>query len=104
MAETATTDKVAEMKTSKGTIVIRFFPDVAPGHVKNFLECVNTRNPNTNASVEIGAHIAKFSALGNIAYRTGKKLVWDGSQFTNDEEANKYLLPSYREPWKLPTI
>lgn len=38
MAETATTDKVAEMKTSKGTIVIRFFPDVAPGHVKNFLE------------------------------------------------------------------
>jgi len=38
MAETTTTDKVAEMKTSKGTIVIRFFPDVAPNHVKNFLE------------------------------------------------------------------
>jgi len=38
MAETATTSQVVEMKTSKGTIVIRFFPDVAPGHVKNFLE------------------------------------------------------------------
>lgn len=73
-------------------------------HVKNFLECVKTRNPNTNASVEIGAHIAKFSQLGNIAYRSGKKLVWDGAKFTNDEEANKYLIPSYREPWKLPTI
>ncbi|NEW84650.1 MAG: gfo/Idh/MocA family oxidoreductase, partial [Mariniphaga sp.] len=48
--------------------------------------------------------IAKFSALGNIAYRTGKKLVWDGVKFTNDEEANKYLIPSYREPWKLPTV
>ena len=73
-------------------------------HVKNFLDCVKSRNPNTNASVEIGAHIAKFSHLGNIAYRSGKKLVWDGARFTNDEEANKYLIPSYREPWKLPTI
>ncbi|MEI6140548.1 MAG: Gfo/Idh/MocA family oxidoreductase [Mariniphaga sp.] len=73
-------------------------------HVKNFLDCVKSRNPNTNASVEIGAHIAKFSQLGNIAYRSGKKLVWDGAKFTNDADANKYLIPSYREPWKLPTI
>jgi hypothetical protein len=73
-------------------------------HVKNFLECRKNRNPNTNASVEIGAHIAKFSHLGNIAYRSGKKLVWDGSRFTNDDEVNKYLIPSYRAPWKLPTI
>ena len=73
-------------------------------HVKNFLDCVKSRNPNTNASVEIGAHIAKFSQLGNIAYRSGKKLVWDGAKFTNDADANKYLIPSYRAPWKLPTI
>ena len=73
-------------------------------HVKNFLECIKSRNTNTNASVEIGAHIAKFSQLGNIAYRSGKKLVWDGAKFTNDVDANRYLIPSYREPWKLPTI
>jgi predicted dehydrogenase len=73
-------------------------------HVTNFLECINSRNPNTNASVEIGAHIAKFSAIGNIAYRTGKKLVWNGSKFTNDEEANSYLIPSYRTPWTLPKV
>lgn len=73
-------------------------------HVTNFLECINSRNPNTNASVEIGAHIAKFSAIGNIAYRTGKKLVWNGSKFTNDEEANSYLIPSYRAPWTLPKV
>lgn len=71
-------------------------------HVKNFLDCAKKHDRNTNASVEIGAHIAKFSHLGNIAYRTGKKLVWDGSRFTNDEEANKFLVPNYREPWKLP--
>jgi peptidyl-prolyl cis-trans isomerase B (cyclophilin B) len=31
-------DKVAELNTSKGKITIRFFPDVAPNHVKNFID------------------------------------------------------------------
>ena len=73
-------------------------------HVRNHLDCISKRDPNTHASIEIGAHIAKFSAVGNIAYRTGKKLIWDGSRFTNDEDANSYLVPSYREPWILPKV
>jgi predicted dehydrogenase len=73
-------------------------------HVNNHLDCIKSRNQNTNASIEIGAHIAKFSSLGNIAHRTGKKLVWDGTKFTNDEDANKYLVPYYRDPWKLPQV
>jgi predicted dehydrogenase len=73
-------------------------------HVQNHLDCIKSRNPKTNASIEIGAHIAKFSALGNIAYRTGKKLVWDGKKFTNDTEANNFLVPNYRDPWKLPVV
>jgi cyclophilin family peptidyl-prolyl cis-trans isomerase len=31
-------DKVAEIHTSAGEIDIRFFPDVAPNHVKNFID------------------------------------------------------------------
>jgi len=31
-------DKVAELHTSEGEIDIRFFPDVAPNHVKNFID------------------------------------------------------------------
>jgi cyclophilin family peptidyl-prolyl cis-trans isomerase len=31
-------DKVAELHTSSGQIDIRFFPDVAPNHVKNFID------------------------------------------------------------------
>jgi predicted dehydrogenase len=73
-------------------------------NVKNHLDCIASRNQNTTVNTEIGAHIAKFSALGNIAYRTGKKLVWDGTKFTNDTDANTYLIPSYREPWKLPKV
>ena len=72
-------------------------------HVKNHLECIKSRNPNCNASIQIGAHIAKFAHLGNIAYRTGKKLTWDGKTF-HDAEADTYLCKTYREPWKLPQI
>ncbi len=72
-------------------------------HVKNHLECIKSRNRNCNASVEIGAHIAKFSQLGNIAYRTGKKLSWDGKSF-HDTEADKLLCKEYRAPWELPKI
>ncbi|MDR0757003.1 MAG: Gfo/Idh/MocA family oxidoreductase [Tannerella sp.] len=72
-------------------------------HVKNHLECIRTRNRNCNASIEIGAHIAKFSQLGNIAYRTGKKLTWDGKSF-HDSEADRYLTKEYRAPWTFPKV
>ena len=72
-------------------------------HAKNHLECIKSRNRNCNASVEIGAHIAKFSQLGNIAYCTGKKLSWDGKSF-HDTEADKLLCKEYRAPWELPNI
>lgn len=72
-------------------------------HVKNHLECIKSRNPNCHASIETGAHIAKFSQLGNIAYRTGKKLSWDGKSF-NDAVADAYLCKEYRAPWELPQI
>ena len=72
-------------------------------HAKNHLACIKTRNRNCNASVEIGAHIAKFSQLGNITYRTGKKLSWDGTSF-HDAEADRYLCKIYRTPWELPKV
>jgi len=97
-------ENVKNVQRMEAVPLIKGTGDGLKNHVKNFLECRLSRNPNTNASVEIAAHIAKFSQLGNIAYRSGKKLVWDGTKFTNDEDVNKYLIPSYREPWKLPTV
>jgi cyclophilin family peptidyl-prolyl cis-trans isomerase len=32
------TDKVAELHTTAGDIAVRFFPDVAPNHVRNFID------------------------------------------------------------------
>ncbi|MBN2273114.1 MAG: Gfo/Idh/MocA family oxidoreductase [Bacteroidales bacterium] len=72
-------------------------------HIRNFLDCMQTRN-NPNASVEIGAHIARIAHLGNIAYRTGRKIYWDADtlDIVNDEDAGRLLVPEYREPWQLP--
>ena len=73
-------------------------------HVKNHLECIKNRTPaKCAANIHIGAHIAKFAHLGNIAYRTGKKLTWDGKSF-HDREADSYLCKEYRKPWKLPKL
>ncbi len=75
----------------------------AANHVRDFLDCIKTRK-KTRASIEVGKDIAILAHLGNIAYRTGSKLNWDHSkkEFTNNDEANKYVWPQYRAPWSLP--
>ncbi len=74
-------------------------------HVQNFLECIKTRE-KPKADIEIGAHIARFAHLGNIAYKTGRKLYWDGEKgkFTDDDKANEMVKAKYRGPWKLPSV
>lgn len=75
-------------------------------HVQNFFECIKNRSLTPNASIEIGAHVARVTLLGNIAFKTGRRLYWDHQkkQFINDNEANSYLTPEYRAPWTLPAV
>jgi len=74
-------------------------------HVKNFLECMKTRE-KPNANIEIGGHIARVAQLGNIALRTGHKIFWDGEkgEVIGDKEAAKLTRANYRAPWKVPTL
>ena len=37
------TEEVAVLTTTMGTIVLKFFPDVAPGHVENFKKLTNSK-------------------------------------------------------------
>ncbi|AWW00982.1 Gfo/Idh/MocA family protein [Arcticibacterium luteifluviistationis] len=71
-------------------------------HTKNFLECIKSRK-DPNCTIEMGRNAALVAHLGNIAYRTGKKLDWNDSKsiISNETDANKYLKPNYRAPWKL---
>ncbi|MDQ8006634.1 MAG: Gfo/Idh/MocA family oxidoreductase [Pedobacter sp.] len=75
-------------------------------HMENFVEAITRKDSSMlNAPIQVGANIAAFSQMGNIAYRTGKKLYWDRSKrrFT-DAEANKYLAAKYNNGYKLPSI
>lgn len=73
-------------------------------HMANFMEAIRRKDRSLlHAPIEAGAHIAIFSQMGNVAYRTGKKLYWDKAKrkFT-DKEANRYLAPEYHNGYKLP--
>jgi hypothetical protein len=69
-------------------------------HVKDFIECVRTRRKPV-ADVEAGHRASTVAHLGNIAYRTGRKLRWDPGkeQIVNDAEASKLLWRQPRPKW-----
>jgi predicted dehydrogenase len=71
-------------------------------HAKNFIECVRTRK-KPNAEVEVGHRATLIGHLGNIAYKTGRKLHWDPEKeiFTGDPEASRLLARVARKPWDL---
>ncbi|MDR0713856.1 MAG: Gfo/Idh/MocA family oxidoreductase [Bacteroidales bacterium] len=72
-------------------------------HIANFLQCVKTRNPNTACTIENGSLCAKYAQLGNIAAKVSETLVYDDKSGTfNRREADRYLRPAYRSPWKFP--
>jgi predicted dehydrogenase len=71
-------------------------------HVKNFLECMDSRNL-PKADVEIGHNSNIACHLGNMAYRLGRQIKWDvdKERVLNDSEAQKLVSSVYRAPWKL---
>jgi predicted dehydrogenase len=70
-------------------------------HTRNFYDCIKNRK-DPNCTIEMGRNAALVAHLGNIAYRTGKKLYWDAKEgVIADPEANAFLKTAYREPWKL---
>ncbi|WP_028296067.1 Gfo/Idh/MocA family protein [Olivibacter sitiensis] len=73
-------------------------------HMQNFVDAIRQKDGGLlNAPIEAGARIAILSQMGNIAYRTGKKLFWDnaGRKFT-DKKANSYLMAAYHNGYKMP--
>ena len=74
-------------------------------HFQNFIDCVRSRNRgNLNCEVEQGHLSTSLCHLANIAFRTGRKLIFDPKteSFPNDLEANQYLTRQYREPFVVP--
>jgi predicted dehydrogenase len=73
-------------------------------HTANFLECLSDNTPaKLNASIDIGRNVALVAQMGNIAYRSGEKVVWDyNKQQFNTAKANAIITPVYNNGWTLP--
>lgn len=76
-------------------------------HWENFVSVVKSRKTeDLHCSIQAGAHVATVAQMGNISFRTGKKLNWDrnAGKFTDAAVNDAYLLQQYHNGYVLPKI
>jgi len=79
--------------------------DEAPGHFQNFIDAVRSRRREDLTADILEGHLStSMCHLSNIAYRTGRTLIFDNATetFMGDDEANAYLSREYRYPYVVP--
>ncbi|HBY61399.1 MAG TPA: hypothetical protein DEH78_16375 [Solibacterales bacterium] len=76
--------------------------DATALHARAFVECVRSRK-GPPLTIEEGHRASAIAHLGNIAFKTGRKLRWDASReiFTGDREATALLRREPRKKWGL---
>lgn len=76
-------------------------------HTQNFVDAIRKNDPSIlNTHIESGSVAAINAQMGNIAYKTGRKVYWDPmkEEFKNDEEANKLIHANYHNGWEVPGL
>lgn len=73
-------------------------------HTTNFLDVIKSRKlEDLHAPIQVGAHVAKVAQMGNIAYKTGRKLHWDTDRQKFEEKAgNKLINGDYHNGYHQP--
>ena len=79
----------------------------APGgdhaaHVRNFLNAITSGEP-LRCDMETGHYSSAVAMLGNVAYRTGRTITWDGEaeKAKGDADVDRLTAVRYRDPWTL---
>jgi predicted dehydrogenase len=80
---------------------------IDPGqtHFENFIACVRSRKTqDLRVPLQEGHYSTTLCHLGNISYRVGRSLRFDGAaeRFAGDEDADRLLRRTYRAPFTLP--
>jgi predicted dehydrogenase len=72
------------------------------GHHKEWCEAIKTGG-TTTCNFGYSGVLTEAVLLGNVAYRLGKPISWDGERgTTGDKDADKLLGRDYRKGWELP--
>lgn len=75
-------------------------------HAQGFVNSILQNDASKlTCGIETGSIAAINAQMGNIAFKTGKRVYWDANkgQFT-DSEANQLMKANYNNGWKLPTV
>jgi predicted dehydrogenase len=88
---------------------ILFQPNKGSGldaHTLNFIEAVKSRNfDQLTCPIDAGAHVATVCQMGNISYRTGQIVHWDGAKRNfREAEANRFLAAKYHNQYAMPKV
>ena len=72
------------------------------GHYAEWIHACKTGAPTT-CHFDYAGWLTEANHLGNVAYRAGKKLIWDAEAMkaTNCPEADQYIHREYRKGWSL---
>ena len=77
------------------------------GHYGNFVDAVRSgKRSDLNCDIEEGHRSSALAHLGNISYRLGRELKFDGKaeRFVGDEAANAMLKDKYRPGFVVPNL
>jgi len=72
-----------------------------------FVAAMQANDPSIlKCGIETGAVAAINAHMGNVAFKTGRKVYWDAEkgEFKNDAEANALIKAHYQNGWKLPAV
>jgi predicted dehydrogenase len=79
-------------------------PSIAPspGHHQEWVDAIRGGKPSL-CNFDYAGPLAETVLLGNVAYKTGKKLDWDAAALKAKgcPEADRYLRKEYRKGWTL---
>ena len=72
----------------------------SPGHYRDWIRACKGGDPACS-NFNVSAPFVEWMLLGVIALRVEGKLEYDAAKmrFTNNNEANKYLKPTFRKGW-----
>ena len=102
--------EVIEEKNSKTKVAKPFVKQSDDGlskHMANFVGVVRSRKmEDLHCPIQAGEHVATVAQMGNISFRSGKRLEWDAAagRFTDEAVNRDFLMKEYHNGYALPRI
>ena len=74
----------------------------SPGHYVEWIQAAKGQGPAPGSNFQYSGWVTESNHLGNVAYRTGKKLEWDhvNLRARHAPEADQFIRRPYRKGWE----